>query len=347
MTVIYDPENHFSVFFSLHGSVWPNVLGWCILNTTNMYTIWWLKHQLEWDVTFANTGHDLLSLLISFLIVNHVSTAYSRFWEARDYLGRAFGACRKLSQKVAVYTMDIDPKLAQPYRDCVKVWLLELLKESMEVIEDEKQSLFYTEGRCVESMNTSRTLSKSLLGSLSSFRCHQDPMESAGMLQAAIMSHESMLQTKKLIRFELELIGLVSTFTDSYTQLVKFACTPIPFPLVQMGRTLLYVWIFSLPGVLAHNINDMVPNLVLIFFITYGFLGLMYVSIELHDPFGVDANDFEISRYIKVVSLGIEEDLSLHGSRRFSESHRRPGSPSIMSPKSTYHSVATSEEIYP
>lgn len=347
MTVIYDPESHLSVFFSLHGSVWPNVLGWCILNTAVMYTVWILKHKFDWDVTFANTGHDLLSLLISFLIVNHVSTSYARFWEARDYLGRVFGTCRKISQKVSVYTMDIDPHLAQPYRDSVKGWLIELLRNSMEVIEDEKQSLFYTEGRCIESMNATRTLDKRLLGSLSSFRCQQDPMEAAGMLQAAIMTHESALKTDKLIRFELELSGLVNSFIDSYMQLVKFPCTPIPFPLVQMGRTLLYVWIFSLPGVLAYNIQDMVANLILIFFITYGFLGLMYVSIELHDPFGKDANDFEISRYVKVVCLGIEEDLSAQGAHRFSQAQRRPSSPTIKSPNATYRSVAESEDHFP
>jgi len=268
---------HRSVFFSLQGSVWPNVLGWCIFNTTVTYFVWIWKHDYGYDVTFANTGHDLLSLLISFLIVSHVSTAYARFWEARDYLARAFATCRKLSQKVAVYTMDLDPIMANEYRSSIQKWLLELMTTSMDVIEDEKQAVFFSQGACMETnSDDKKVLNKKLLGNVSSFRYQQDPMEIAGMLQAAIMSHEKVLGSNHLIRFELELLGLVSTYVDLYQQLIKFSTTPIPFPMVQMGRTTLFVWIFSLPGVLVHNINSLIPNLVLIFFITFGFLGLMY-----------------------------------------------------------------------
>jgi predicted membrane chloride channel (bestrophin family) len=266
--------------------VWPNVFGWCILNTSITYIVWSLKHDYDYDVTFASTGHDLLSLLISFLVVSHVSTAYARFWEARDYLARIFSSCRKLSQKVAIYTMDMDPVLAEPYRASVKKWLLELMTTSMNVIEDETQALFFAEGTCVESImdddnsNASnekkKILNKRLLGNVRSFRFQQDPLELAGMLQAAIMSHEQVLQTDRMIRFELELLGCVNVFVDSYMQLIKFVTTPIPFPLVQMGRTTLFVWIFSLSGVLVHTINNLLPSIVVIFFITYGFVGLMY-----------------------------------------------------------------------
>jgi len=34
-------------------------------------------------------------------------------------------------------------------------------------------------------------------------------------------------------------------------------------------------------------------DMIMIFFVTYGFLGLEYVSIELDDPFGDDDNDFD------------------------------------------------------
>ena len=34
------------------------------------------------------------------------------------------------------------------------------------------------------------------------------------------------------------------------------------------------------------------PVLVLMLFITYGFIGLEYVSMELDDPYGNDPNDF-------------------------------------------------------
>ena len=41
--------------------------------------------------------------------------------------------------------------------------------------------------------------------------------------------------------------------------------------------------------------------LILIFFITYGFVGLEYVSMELDDPFGDDPNDFDVRGLSEVV----------------------------------------------
>jgi len=72
---------------------------------------------------------------------------------------------------------------------------------------------------------------------------------------------------------------------------------------VQMARTFLFFWVFSLPLVLVadvddsastigYTIHDTVEALLIIFFCTYGFLGLEYVSMEMDDPYGEDPNDF-------------------------------------------------------
>jgi len=59
-----------------------------------------------------------------------------------------------------------------------------------------------------------------------------------------------------------------------------------------MTRTFLFFWVFSLPMVLINDNDQIVEVLVLMFFCTYGFLGLEYVSMELDDPYGDDPNDF-------------------------------------------------------
>ena len=67
---------------------------------------------------------------------------------------------------------------------------------------------------------------------------------------------------------------------------MKLVTTPFPFPLVQMTRTFLAVWVFTLPCALSDDIETLVPLIFIVFFITYGFIGLELVSIELDDPFG-------------------------------------------------------------
>lgn len=75
----------------------------------------------------------------------------------------------------------------------------------------------------------------------------------------------------------------------------KFLTTPVPFPLIQMTRTIVLVYVFTLPMVFLKDdaVNLMYEHCVLVFLLTYGFVGLELVSIELDDPFGNDDNDFE------------------------------------------------------
>jgi Bestrophin, RFP-TM, chloride channel len=83
----------------------------------------------------------------------------------------------------------------------------------------------------------------------------------------------------------LKLLALVADFVHAFSGLKKLVSTPFPFPLVQMTRTFLFAWVFTLPLVLiGENGNSVIEVLVLTFFCTYGFLGLEYVNMELDDP---------------------------------------------------------------
>jgi len=99
----------------------------------------------------------------------------------------------------------------------------------------------------------------------------------------------------------LKLLALVSDFVAAYHELKKLVSTPFPFPLIQMTRTFLFFWVFTLPMVLAEDNDQIYEVLILMFFITYGFLGLEYVNMELDDPYGDDPNDFPGQRWAETV----------------------------------------------
>ncbi|KAL3922165.1 MAG: hypothetical protein SGILL_002350 [Bacillariaceae sp.] len=74
--------------------------------------------------------------------------------------------------------------------------------------------------------------------------------------------------------------------------------TPVPFPLVQMARTLVMVYVFTLPLVfLGDGNSNFWEDCITTFLLTYGFLGLDTTAVELDDPFGDDANDFDVAAY--------------------------------------------------
>ena len=73
----------------------------------------------------------------------------------------------------------------------------------------------------------------------------------------------------------------------------KFMTTPVPFPLIQMARTFLFLYIFTVPFVLLSDASSVFAHCFTIFLLTYGFMGLEVVAIELDNPFGDDPNDFK------------------------------------------------------
>ena len=101
------------------------------------------------------------------------------------------------------------------------------------------------------------------------------------------------LQIPMHVNEELKILGFVSDYVTAFHGLKKLITTPFPFPLVQMCRTFLFFWVFTLPLVLVNAIDSPASVMAIMFFVTYGFLGLEYVSMELDDPFGDDPNDFD------------------------------------------------------
>jgi predicted membrane chloride channel (bestrophin family) len=62
-----------------------------------------------------------------------------------------------------------------------------------------------------------------------------------------------------------------------------------------MARTFLFLYVYSIPFALLSAVSKPVQSLVLVFIVTYGFLGLEYVTIELEDPFGDDPSDLPVT----------------------------------------------------
>ena len=64
-----------------------------------------------------------------------------------------------------------------------------------------------------------------------------------------------------------------------------------------MNKIFLFVWLVTLPMAICHSKSDLlfvpVSPMMVIFIITFGFLGLEIVSMELSDPFGDDPSDFD------------------------------------------------------
>lgn len=300
MATKYVSENHFKVLTQMVGSVWPDVLPYCIANTLLTFLIYYLKTYQGIDLTFSDKGHSFMSMLVSFLIVTRSNIAYNRLMESNTHLINCMRCCRELVQHTVAFTRhEANEAKAKEWRSQVARRTIVLLRTTVSVLEYQSKGI-----DAWKTLELSREEKQALLASVGKSN-ERSPIVLALFLRSTIAAHTEALIKDIHVNKELYLLKFVSDFSTSYHGLMQLITTPFPFPLVQMARTFLFFWIFSLPFTLVAQYKNIPALLVINFVLTYGFMGLEYVSIEMDDPFGDDPCDFDVAGLARVVTEDI------------------------------------------
>jgi len=286
--VKYDTENNWAVLTQMHGSVWPKVLPFCIGNVLNLLLVKYLKEHNYIDLTFNDKGHTFMSMMVSFLTVTRSNIAYSRFMEGRSHLGLALKSCRELIQLGVTFTRYDKSREAREWRKVLSRRTIVLLRTVVAVLEYQTSKMHAW--KAPELTMDEKEKLKDAVGESN----ERAVFVMAMWTRTTISSQRECLVEPMHINKELRLHHFVSEFITAYHGLMKLITTPFPFPLVQMTRTFLLVWIFTLPWVLMNSTKKLPALILIVFTITYAFVGLEFVSIELDDPYGSDANDFDV-----------------------------------------------------
>jgi putative membrane protein len=298
--VTYESSDHLAILFQMHGSVWLKVLPYCSVTFVLALIIKVAKSKFGINLTFNDQGHMFMSTMVSVLMVTRSRIAYSRYMSARALLSAVMRSCRELVQYLVTFTRYETTPAAIYWRGQVAACTVDLLFHLVDLLQMEDkgvlhkmQSSFHADQR---RRKHGKNANKYDHGSFQ----HRNPLSMAIHLRSAIASHVQHLKRPLEANQELRLLSCTSDFVSANHGLVKLITTPFPFPLVQMTRTSLFVWVFTLPFALMSNRVGVFAYL-LTFFLTYGFIGLELVSIELDDPFGNDANDINVMALVKVV----------------------------------------------
>lgn len=118
------------------------------------------------------------------------------------------------------------------------------------------------------------------------------PITFGHLLRTTIMQHPEALGLRMPVNEYRDLVLLVGTFIEAFHGFRVLIFTPYPFPLVQMTRAFLFVWVYTLPMVLLKEYRVW-SSLLIVLFVSFGFVGIEYVSMALDDPFGDETNDVD------------------------------------------------------
>lgn len=295
--VSYDVEDHIGILFQMYGSVWSKVLPYCLWNVLVTFIIGYLRARGIIDLAFSDKGHTFMATMVAFLSVTRSKIAYQRWNESRKLLSSMMEASRGLAQHAVVFTRREMKPIAVKWRTEVLRRTVIVLRTIVMVIQSssaEKKKYAWD----LSELNASEKAGLLLSIGTSNER---SPFVLLTFLRSAIAQHENCLDTPLDVNQELVLFSYSVDLFSAYTNFRKLNLTPFPFPLVQMGRTFLFFWIFTLPFALYSDMVVLPALLVMIFFISFGFLGLEFIAIEMDDPFGDDPNDFDVYSFANVV----------------------------------------------
>jgi len=272
-------------------------------------------------------AYGYMSVLVSFLLTSRINIAYNRFMEARQYLENAFTSTREVVQYTCMLSSRDSNAKARNWRNEVAYRSIVTLRTTVTAVEYQSKGISAIDVLHEEDKRITELLDKGdAAGAAAEFAI--DPFAStenladlahspkrrtmdenfrvpliwAYNLREKLMDtrgdNEILVECPMHVNEESKLTAIVGEFIVAYHGLTKLIATPFPFPLVQMCRTFLFLWIFSLPlSILAKADTNTLQAAITMFIITFGFVGLESVSVELDDPYGTDPNDFPV-RYV-------------------------------------------------
>jgi len=262
-------------------------------------------------------GHAYAGVVVAFLIVSRVNTTIARYNECRGYIGIMYRETRELLQTAYVLTLR-DKNVSQQHME----WRAELAYRTMVMLRSVIAVIEYNSNKVaawkidelsgyeLEYVSPAPSWRKYALSANTERReSMRVPTQLCFLVRETIASNNSRLGKALLPNHEIKLLGTVDSFMTGWYGMTKFMTTPAPFPLIQMTRTLVLIYVYTLPFVFLKDNpeHEMFEHCVILFLLTYSFLGLELASIELDDPFGKDPNDLDCVTYAR----GAFEDIYL------------------------------------
>lgn len=306
-SVSYTAGNHVQVLFQMYGSAFPQVLPFVLCNMVWTLAVEYLKTNGVVDLTFhSSVGHSFMGLLVSFLIVSRSQISYNRFMTFRNLLAKQYCMCRQLAQFTMVYTFQTQTPEARQWRQEVCFRTIVLLRVTMDALlwSSTERGKWGDEYFKFQEMDVEAGERESVSEHFFRFRqlshgrrsnvdeIFRAPITFCHLLKQTIMTHPEYLGYKLAVNEYRDLLFFVASFQEAFHGFRVLVFTPYPFPLVQMTRAFLFFWVYTLPLVLLKDYR-LWSSLLIVLLVSFGFIGIEYVSMALDDPFGDDTNDVD------------------------------------------------------
>ncbi len=291
--ITYNPRDWFTFIFRFHKAdtlrkLAPLIAGICVYCFLVAYIelniLKWSKNS---QVSYISVMHQLLSFVISMLLVFRTNSAYDRWWEGRKLWGSLVNNSRNLAIKLHAMLGQDDEAHRQFFRRIIPMYASilsnHLHAESTRLALDENE--------------------KAELGQLDAEK-HLPNQVAALMIQRVYRLHaEGKISGDQLIILNPEL----QSFTDICGACERIKNTPIPYSYSVFIKKFIFFYVMTLPISFVFTLGYLAIPIVA--FIFYVLASLEIIAEEIEDPFGGDENDLPTQRLAQNIRKHVGEIL--------------------------------------
>jgi len=101
----------------------------------------------------------------------------------------------------------------------------------------------------------------------------------------------------------------VSNMMRAFEEMDQNICTPLPLPYGHLCKILLLTFMLAFPFCINKPMNGLVISVIVPMVISLAMFGMESISMEIEDPFGDDANDFNVMRIISALESNMYETM--------------------------------------
>jgi predicted membrane chloride channel (bestrophin family) len=330
-TVNYTSGNHISLICQRWGSINRKVLPFCAVNILICLALVALLNY-GIDLTISEFGHEFMSVILAFLVINKFSFTLSLYYELQGNLSIMNQAVIDIVQLACTFTkreftvdnsagrnsLSFQAKIGEykQYRFKIAHQSIVLLKATCAVIHkggeydvwkmaefDDDPLLLHvpedTSGTSTDEETHGRLVFPKemyVMGqNMKSDLNLRVPIHVAQRLRDDVMKHTTLPESLNPMQ-EMQLMTCIKDFITGYRGIRKYLTAPLPLPLVQLGRIFVFAYVFTLPFALLSADLELkeVQVIMLVVLMTYGFVGCELLFVELDDPFAEDPNDLPL-----------------------------------------------------
>lgn len=286
MSQKYDRRAWVKQLFSLHGSVLPQIGPKVLVISLLAWAVAWLENQTHLP-KLPITPFTVLGTALGLLLTLRTNASYDRFWEGRKAWGGIVNRTRNFARQAVVVFSDAEKK------DLISRLLCSFVYSAKDHLQRDN-----TSPALVHFLGEERLAALEIAPGVPQ-RCL---LELGRILSTA--KYQKQMDSIDQLRMEEDLTYLI----DQFGVCQRIQKTPIPVGYVLHLRRFVVLYCLSLTLALVDPLGWYSP--LVVGFVSYAFLGIERVGIEIEDPFEKGPNDIDLESICKTIERDVRSILA-------------------------------------